>query len=681
MTKADDKILAEAKKRFKRCQDWEADARRRFIEDLRFANGDPDNGYQWPDNIRNARDLAGQPRLTINKTRQHNLQIINDARQNKASVNVRPIGAGASYEAAQVFEGVVRHIEYISNAQAAYDTATWNQVTGGIGWWRVLTDYAGDDTFDQEIYIRRVPDPLSVYLDPDIQQYDGSDARFGFVFRDMPKDAFEAKYGKDAADKAGAAPLDNAGDDGWVGEDHVRVAEYYRRVEKADRLIALETGDAVRASDIPADILAQVDANPANRSRDIVTHQVEWFLIAGNRVVDRRDWPGSYVPLVRVVGEETVIDGRLDRKGQTRCLKDAQRMYNYWNSEAATAVALQSKTPYVAPLAAIEGLEGYWETANTANHSVLPYKHRDDAGQPLAPPQRQQPPTMPDAYLRGMMQAAEDMRMASGQYQAVMGSPSNETSGVAINARQRQGDNATYHFVDHLAQAIRFTGKILIDLIPKVYDTPRVIRILAENGDEQEIHLDPNAPAALQEVQRKPAAPQGDDIAAEVVRIFNPNVGKYEVEADIGPAYATRRQEAWNAFTQIVAQDSSLLPVIGDLMFRAADFPMADDIAERLKNMVPPQALGGPPPEVGQLQAQLQQLHGVLTNALQELAEAKRQTDIRAYDAETKRMQALNGTMPPEVVAQLAAQLVMQAMQTPLQPDAEPTASTPTQLS
>lgn len=660
MTKADDKIIAEAKARFKRCQDWETDARKLFVDDLRFANGDADNGYQWPDAIRNARDLAGQPRLTINKTRQHCLQIINDARQNKPSVTVRPMGDGASYEAAQVFEGIVRHIEYISNAQAAYDTATWNQVVGGIGWWRVITDYACDDSFDQEIYIRRIPDPLSVYLDPDIQQYDGSDARFGFVFRDMTRDEFEAAYPD--AKPQGDAPLGNAGD-GWADKDHVRVAEYYRRVEKSDRLIALKTGDTVRASEVPGEILAEIDADPENRSRAITTYQVEWFLIAGDKVVERRDWPGQYIPLVRVVGEEVVIDGRLDRKGHTRALKDPQRMYNYWNSEAAAVVALQSKTPYVAPLAAVEGLEGYWETANTANHSFLPYKHRDDRGEVMPPPQRQTPPVMPDAYLKGMTQSAEDMRMVSGQYQAVMGSPSNETSGVAINARQRQGDNATYHYIDHLGQAIRFTGKILIDLIPKIYDTPRVIRILAEDGDESEIHLDPRAPQALQEHSEQSAS----DIEADVTRIFNPSVGKYEVEADIGPAYATRRQEAWNAFTQIASQNKDMMHVIGDLMFKAADFPMADEVAERLKRLVPPNVLGSVNPEVQQAQQQIQHMQGLLTNAMQALSEAKQKSAVEDFRAETDRLKAV-GAIDPEAIKPILREMISQMLGAPVVP-------------
>lgn len=666
----DDKIVQEAKRRFKRCAEWESNARKLFLEDLKFCNADSDNGYQWPNEIRRNRDVDERPCLTINKTRQHCLTIINDAKQNKPSVSVKPVGDGASFEAAQVFEGIVRHIEYISNAQAAYDTATSFQVEAGIGYWRVVTDYDGADDFDQEIFIRRIRDPLTVYLDPDIHEIDGSDARFGFIFDDMSKEAFAAAY-PGFKDKIGRAPLGN--DDGWIDDDHVRVAEYYRKTERADRLIAMidpTTGEQrfVRASKLPAEILDLVLDDPQTKQRDVIDTEVEWFLIVGDAIAERNVWPGRYVPIVRVIGEEVIINGELDRKGHTRALKDPQRIYNYWNSSAVEFVALQDKSPYVAPVKAVENLETYWSSANRINHAFLPYNHLDDAGNPIPPPQRSQPPVMAAAYVQGMQVASDDLRAVSGQFQSQMGEPSNERSGIAIQQRQRQGDNATYHFIDNLALAIRFTGKILIDLIPKIYDTSRVIRILAEDGTEQEVTLDPQARLAyLERAQQQGAAVRG---------IFNPTIGKYDVEADIGPAFATRRQEAFNAFLQIAGQSPEIMRVAGDLMFRAADFPMADELAERLKRMVPAQALGeGPSPQEQGLQQQVQQLQGLLTTMTQALAEEKaklktkdQQKDIDVYNAETDRLRALGAGLDPEQLAQMTAQLVLQAIHTPLAP-------------
>lgn len=639
----DDRIIAEAKRRFKQCEQWESRARKLFLEDIKFANADSDNGYQWPNDVRRSRDIDERPCLTINKTRQHNLQITNDARQNKPSAVVRPVGNGATYEAAQVFEGIFRHIEYISNASVAYDTATSFQVAGGIGYWRVVTDYLGNDNFDQEIFIRRVKDPLTIFLDPDINELDGSDARFGFIFDDMPIDEFRSTY-PEYRDKGGAAPLGNS--DGWIDKDHIRIAEYYRREESTDQLVSFtdpRSGQSqlIRRSKIPDEIAGVVIDNPSTRIREIKTWKVRWYLIIGDEIAEERDWAGEHIPIVRVIGEETIINGELDRKGHTRCMRDPQRMYNYWSSSAVEHVALQSKTPFIAPAKAIENLETYWETANTVNHSVLPYNSVDDDGNAIPAPERASPPVMAAAYIQGLELAQREMQMVTGQFEESFGQKSNAIAGVAIQERQRKGDNSTYHYVDNLAVGVRFTGKILLDLIPKIYDTPRVLRIIAEDGEESHIQLDPGAKQAYIQHQLK--------TAEGIKAIFNPSVGRYDVEAEVGPAYATRRQEAFNAITQILAQDPQLVNLIGDLLFKAADFPMASDIAERLERMVPPQAKGeGPPPVVVDLQNQLKHMQGLLAQMSQELGEERlrlkakdQQKDIDVYEAVTKRLSVL----------------------------------------
>lgn len=663
MLTGDDRIIAEAKRRFKQCEEWEARARKLFLEDLKFANADSDNGYQWPNDIRRNRDVDQRPCLTINKTRQHNLQIINDAKQNKPRAAVRPVGNGATYEASQVFEGIFRHIEYISNAGVAYDTATSFQVASGIGYWRIVTDYLGNDNFDQEIFIRRIKDPLTVYLDPDINEVDGSDARFGFIFDDMPLDEFRAAY-PEYRDKGGAAALGNA--DGWIDKEHIRIAEYYRREENTDQLISFTnpmTGQQalLRRGQIPDAIIDTVVDMPSTKIREIKTWKVKWFLIIGDEIAERRDWAGEYIPIVRVIGEETIINGELDRKGHTRAMRDPQRMYNYWSSSAVEHVALQSKTPFVAPAAAIENLETYWETANTVNHSVLPYNARDDDGNEIPMPQRAQPPVMAQAYIQGLTLAQQEMQMVSGQFDENFGKQTNATAGIAIQERQRKGENSTYHFIDNLGIAIRFTGKILLDLIPKIYDTPRVLRIIGEDGEESHIQLDPQAEVSYQKHKQK--------VDENVQAIFNPSVGRYDVESDIGPAYATRRQEAFNAISQILQGAPALVNLIGDLLFKAADFPMAGEIAERMERMVPPQAKGeGPPPAVVELEGQMKHMQGLLAQMAQELGEERlrlkakdQQKDIDVYEAITKRMSVLiKEQVNPKDIATMLHDLMME---------------------
>lgn len=671
-------VFIRAKDRFSVCKRWESNARTHFLDDLKFAEADPYNGFQWPNNIRQSRQVADQPCLTVNITRQHNLLIINDAKQNKPGVAIRPTGNGATYEAAQMLEGIVRHIEYQSNATDAYDKATEFQVKAGIGYIRVCTDYASNQTFDQEIFIRRVNDPLTIYLDPDAQEADKTDARFGFVFEECLKEDFDSKYPeyKQYKNLGSAAAIGN--DSGWFTEDRIRVAEYFEKSEKSDILVMFLNQETrqqqiMLKSDLKliytdkAMLQALLD-NPNTKTREVTSNQVTWYFIIGGKIVDEKEWPGKYIPLVPVLGEESIIEGTMDRKGHTRAMLDPQRIYNYWTSAAVTFVALQTKTPYIAPAKAIEGYETFWNNANRQNLGVLPYNHVDDDGNPMGPPVRQEPPVASTGYIQGMAIAKEELMMVSGQYQNQMGQQGNERTGKAIQERQRQGDTATYHFIDNLGIAIRAVGKIILDLIPKIYDTQRVISIFAEDGTDFEVEIDPDAKMAfqVQQVQN----------AKTATRILNPNIGRYEVHADVGPAYSTRRQEAFNAFTQIITQAPQVATLIGDLLLKAGDFPMADEAAERLKRMVPPQALGkGPSEQEQMLSGQLENMQGLLAKALDELAAEKLRNKDKSseaitdtYKAETDRMKVLLKDLNLNALNDVIQQLVQDALATSLGP-------------
>ena len=635
-----DPVVREAQERFGRCEEFESNARKLFLEDLRFANADPDNMYQWDSAIRTERQASAKPCLTINKVRQHCLSITNDMRQNKPGIKYRATGSGASFQAAQGLNALVKRIEDQSNAQAAYDTAAMFQVQGGLGWILLETRYASETSFDQDIYIKRCTDPLRVYLDPDSQELDGSDARFGFVFEDLEEKDFLRKYPeyKNKGDKElGFGPANS-----WRQDGKIRVCDYYRVVETPDVLIQTFGEGAigpVLASTLGKEIADALIAEPGTLTRETTRRKVEWVFIAGSTVCEKRDWPSRYIPCVPVLGEQSIIDGKLDRKGHTRAMKDPQRMYNYWSSSAVEFGALQSKTPYIAPLKAIEGLETYWNTANTTNHAVLPYNHIDDDGNPVELPRRQEPPVAAPVALQGMQTAQMELELVSGQFAAQMGQPGNERTGAALNARQRQGDRATFHYVDGLATAIRHVGRIVLDLIPKIYDTDRVMTVLSEDGAEFQLTLDPGAGQAAQ-VQMDQEKQQ---IASMVL---NPLIGEYAVVTDVGPGYATKRAEAFEAFTLMLTQAPAISQIIGDLMFRAGDFPMADEAANRLRRMVPPQALGsGPTPQEEQLMGQLQQSQDMISKLLLELEETRlklrgkaEKRDIDAYRAVTERL-------------------------------------------
>lgn len=666
-------LLAELKANFKRCQDWEATARDHYVKDLKFGNGDQYNLWQWPQAVQNYRNTLGEekPMLTINKTRQHCLQIVNDARQNKVGIEIRPVGGAATQQAANLYEALIRHIEYKSNATLAYEAAMYTAVFGGIGYVRLHVDYCDEDSFDQDVFIRRVADPLTIYLDPDIQEYDGSDARFGFVFEDLPRKEAAAKYGKHT-EAFDTAPVD--GSDAWDGENHVRVCEYFWRSEVRDTLIALPDGSTVRKSALPPGVFEQMAAMNLPE-RPVVDQKVEWCKVIGSKIVERKPWLGKYIPIARLVGEETVIEGQMDRKGHVRALLDAQQMYNYNSSGSVEAVATQTKSPWLASARAVEGHTETWTSANVKNAAVLVYNDVGDDGKEVQPPTRIAPAAASQGHVEGMQVAQQEMMMASGQYQAIMGAPSNETSGKAINARQRQGDNATYHFIDHQAVMIRTLGRYILDLIPKVYDTPRIIQAIGRDDKRMRVKVDP----AQKEAAVAQGDPEAEDFDSETVAaILNPSVGKYDVIADVGPSYGTQRQEAFNAFSQIMAQNKEMFPVVGDLWAESADFPGSEKLAKRLHRLVPAAALGGPTPEMQKMQAEFQQvaqegqeqigqLHEALQVANQKLADQAADLERRDYEAQTARTAAL-GKIDPEAFKPIIREMVSQMMGQPIVP-------------
>lgn len=701
ITEEENEILLEAKQRFKRCEEWEAQARVYFNYDYKFANADSNNMYQWDNWVVGDRQTAKRPCLTINKTQQHNLQIINDGKQNKPGVNIRPIGDTASFEAAQVFQECVRHIEYISGAENVYDNAATFQVNAGWGYWRVSVEKI-NGSFDKEIFIRRIKDPRNVYLDFNINEVDGSDAWYGFIFDDMPKDLYQAKHPKwkDVGNSAFNNDIY-----GWLQRDLVRVAEYFRKTQKDDKLVYFilpETQEEIgpikwsKLDKDGKDMFTEIKKREANlseedrtyREQDELSEEIWVYKIAGNRIIDKKRWLGKYIPIVRLPGTETVIDGIWDCKGHTRALLDPQRIYNVNSSANVEFGALQTKSPITASPQAIEGMEELYNRMNIDNASVLLYNEYDNEGRKLSPPQRMQPPVSSPAYVQQMEIAQNEMMMVSGQYQAQMGENENAKSGVAINARQRQGDRATYHFIDNQAIAVRFTGKILIDLIPRIYDTKRVMRIEAKDNTIMNVTIDPNAQEPYQKVEAQ-GVPQNDNNQQIVDVIFNPNVGEYAVVSDTGPSFATRRQEAFNALTQIAAQNKEFMGIAGDILWKVADFPEAQVLAQRWRKIIPPNITGDAPnPQLEQAMHEaankIEQQLALITQQQKELADKDRElaikeraqslnetktavSEIRAdFDALSKRITALGNSGPAfsiEQIAPLLKQAVIEALQ------------------
>ena len=631
-----DDILKEAREVFALAVDAEEENRRDALEDLRFGR----MGEQWPEQAIKARG-TDRPMLTLNKMPAFIRQVVNDARQNKPSIKVRPVDDTADVRTAKIYDGLIRNIEYTSNADVAYDTASESAISIGFGYFRISVEHSFDDAFEKDIRVERIGNPFSVYGDPFSTAADSSDWNTAFITDLIPHDRFERMY-------PGAAKQDwdaiGNGDElmrHWVQDEAVLVAEYWTREEIARRLVKLSDGQV-----LDADVFEQnrdyFDAMgiTVDADRETRTHKVVHRIINGVEVLETTEWAGRYIPIIPVYGDEVNLQGKRYFRSLIRDAKDAQRMYNYWRTTTAELVALAPKTPFIGAVGAFETDFAKWDTANIESHSFLEYD--PVAGTP--PPQRQPFAGVPAGPLQEALSAADDMKSIMGLYDASLGARSNETSGRAIMARQREGDVSTFHFLDNLTRAVRHAGRVIIDLIPHVYNDARVIRVLGQDGTVDRVPV--NQPAMQMPDGTVAPVPQGQEPPPEQLIRFDLTTGKYDLVVDAGPSFTSRREEAALQMTEMIRAFPAAAPVIGDLLAKNLDWPGADEIAERLKTLAP-QVGGqqGPDPkmqmEMQKAQAESQARQAELQVKQAELQLKARELQIKEFEAQTDRMRTV----------------------------------------
>ena len=676
MAKNDD-ILSTARSRLNMAIAAYSESREDEIDDLRFFAGSPDNQWQWPSDVLSTRGavqgqtINARPCLTINKLPQHVRQVTNDQRQNRPSGKVIPVDDKADMEVAEVFDGIVRHIEYISDADVAYDTACENQVAYGEGYIRLLTEYCDDKSFDQDIKIGRIRNSFSVYMDPTIQDPCGSDAQWCFITEDILKEEYERQF-PDAAPISTLQSM-GVGDQSisqWLAEDTVRIAEYFY-FEHKSRTLNLYPGNATAFAHTMEDGELQMIYGKPARTRTVDVRQVKRLKINGYEILEENDWAGKYIPVIRVVGNEFEVDGRLFVSGLVRNAKDAQRMYNYWVSQEAEMLALAPKAPFIGYGGQFEGYEQQWKTANTTNWPYLEVNPdvTDGSGAILPLPQRAQPPMASSGLLQAKAGAADDIKATTGQYDSSLGQTSNERSGKAILAREKQTDTGTYHFVDNLARAIRYVTRQIVDMVPKIYDTERIARIIGEDGETSNVRVNPQ--------QAEPVRKIIDQQGIVIEKIFNLGVGKYDVRVTTGPSYMTKRQEALEGMGNLLQGNPELWKVAGDLFVKNMDWPGAQEMAKRFAKTIDPKlmednddspALQAAKQQIEVMGQEMEQMHSMLKNVtksieMQTMQNDHFKADIAAFDAETKRLTALSGTAAATPVSQDIQQVVKQYIQ------------------
>lgn len=611
MAQKDNKIIDEARERVKEVITATQIMRDDALDDLRFVDGE-----QWPVDILRDRALENRPTLVINRLPTFINQISNDGKISRPQIRIRPADRQADEKTSRIINGLVRAIQYQTTAKAAYDNSFESAVKCSLGYFRILTRYEDADSFDQCIEIQSIQNPMSVYFPFHLcKEEDYSDVPYVFVTEIISKDQFESQFPNS---ELNSWDLQSIGDDQafWISESGVRIAEYFKIEEEEFTLYKLADGTTT-------DNKEGIDDAFIIKKRKSCRKKVMWYKLSATEILDSKEFPSENIPIIPVVGAKTNIEGTIKFYSLIRWAKDAQRALNYWKSCETEQIALVPKAPYVAAEGQIEGYEDIWRDANVRNIAVLPYKPVTIGGQVAPPPQRTGSIGVDAGIVNAVRESIDDIKATTGIFDASLGSKGNETSGKAILARQREGDIGSYHFYDNMAMAMRLAGRIIVDMIPKLYDSQRVVRILGEDMTEKVVTLN------TQYIDE-----DGEE------RLYDMTVGKYDVVVETGPSFNTQRQETANLLVQLGQANPQLMGLTSDLLAKFLDAPQ--DIVDRLRRTIPPQLMEDEAPammvkqQLTQAQALIQQMDQVIQRMSQELTWLKDQWNDRVREEEIR---------------------------------------------
>jgi hypothetical protein len=604
-------VLERARKNMDRAIQAEGDNRKAALDDLKFYKGD-----QWPADVQAQRNFDQRPCLTINKLPTFIHQITNDVRQNRPAINVSPVGDKGDPEVAKMYSGMIREIERKSVADIAYDTAFSQTARGGWGYWRVITEFERPNSFNQVITIKRIRNQFTVYMDPTHQEPDGSDQKWSFISEMLPRSEFKEDY-------PGAQQMSwtqsGIGDSmkSWITKDEVRIAEYFEIENEKRALVKLSNGFIGWKDDVSKEVL---DKFEIDEERDADFPIVHWYKLTAVEVLEHKLWAGKWIPVIKLIGDEIDIEGKVTLSGIIRAAKEPQRIYNYWVTLMTEVIALQPKAPFVGAEGQFEGHEQQWKTANTKSNPYLEYKPTDLNGTPLPPPQRQPMTGPPAGIMQAEQVASQDLMATTGiRFDATPKERMYDESGRALRELRKIGELGSFHLVDNLARSLRHTGVILVDLIPKIYNQRRVETILRENDAEERIIIDPSA--------AKPMGQEKDQQTGKTVSVFNPTYGEYGVTVTIGPSYATKRVEAAESMMDFVRAMTPAAPQVGtaimDLVSRNQDWPGAEEFTTRLSKLVAQLHPGLVAPDMKDIPPQVQAVLMGMQQQLQQAAQEK----------------------------------------------------------
>ena len=582
LTKEDEKLLKEIRERFDYARDYWQEIREEGKEDMRYASGNP-----WPAAEVAKRKAAFRPIVSFDEIGQYVNQLVNDIRQNKRAVKVVPRGLGANDESANLLGDLVREIEYKSNAQAAYATAFENMCTRSYGGWRIVRRYVSEKSFDQELRIVRIPNPDSSYPDPDCKEADYSDAKYWFLLDTVPRKEYKRKYPKAKIADFNTEHIAIA--PSWIKEDQIQVAEYWRVEETERNLLHVKvpgTSPGAPPETVPMyedelpddkDIDEMRDSKQVVNERKTNKRKIVQYITNGIEILERNDEPGKYIPIVWLTGKETYVD---EGSGPKRILesfirkaRDPQMLLNYYRSTEAEVVGMTPKTPWIGVVGQFHETENWAASLNTPV-AYLEYKAKVDNVDGLLPPPMRQPY---EPQIQALEMGAESCRRAIQAAMGLSGLPTNaqklnDKSGVALKEIDENEDKGSFHFIDNFEMALEFSGRIMVNQFPEVYDSPREIGV--RNAKEEHRSVKINQPTTDED---------GKSVTYDLSK------GEHEVTISTGPSFQSEREAADEFVKTIVPELEGLqippqikMKLLAMLVKTQNIGPMGDEISKLL---------------------------------------------------------------------------------------------------
>lgn len=645
MSKKDQEVLDRMHENWNLAEEAEKRQRELELDDYRYCA--PDS--QWDEQIKGIRTSRGLPCETDDQIGNFVRIAANGFAQARPQPKVSPVGDGGDVEVAKVRQGMIRCIMYKSNGDVAIDNAYLQMLRGGVGYARVLTEENEDGTLD--LRVKRIPNRFQVYFDPYFEEPDGSDANFAFIAIDLPRKRFKLEYPKADLSQSGSEWVaDGAEHPDWCNSKSIRIVEYYERVPY--EVSYWSDGEQIIEGEVPEGV---EPVSVGTRRK----YKVMWYKATYNEILEQTEWPDEYIPIIPMLGEELILDGHRTFAGLIRSAKDAQKRINYYVSQQIQAIAMAPKAPWIAQADSLVNPENW---ANDDAQKVLFYKSVNAMGQPVPPPTRDFGQVDIGAITQAYMQAVESLKATTGMFAPALGMQTGQ-SGKAIDLLQQQGNTSNGHFIVAAQRFMRHLGRILNNLMFRVYDTPRVVAIIKPDEQTEMVAIN----QVTQDAKGRPAA-------------YDITSGKYDVTVDIGPSYQTKRQENQQNITQLLTGPLGqvMAQIAPDLALSQFDFDMSDEVLERVKRFL---AVTNPqlvqedgnvqmPPQVQQQMQQMQQMLQQLQaqnqqlqmGAEQQMAKLQAESQIKAQSAQVDAQVELQK-------AQIDAEIEMQKAQLQAQID------------